>query len=296
MNQDKIQFSPLIVGTMRLGKWDANMTTAQYEKFMEDCLERGLRDFDHADIYGHYTTEADFGKVLKTRKDLREKIQITTKCGINLITPNRPNIKVQSYDSSRAHILKSVENSLKVLETDYLDLLLIHRPDFLMDPSEIAEAFEKLKTQGKVKHFGVSNFTPIQFDVLNSFFPLETNQVEASITHLDPFEDGTLLQCQKYNSIPTAWSPLGGGTLFGESDDPRVQRIQKIGKELAEIYNAQFDQILLAWLLLHPAGIIPVLGTTKMSRIDAALGALDIRLTQQEWYSLWEASKGEPVP
>ncbi len=295
-NDTQISFAPLIVGTMRLGEWGAKMSTKEYEGFIEECLEMGLNDFDHADIYGHYSTEEEFGQVLKQRPELRQKMQLTTKCGIKLPTPRRPDFRTQSYDSTKAHIISSAEQSLKNLSTDYLDLLLIHRPDFLMDPSEIAEAFETLRSAGKVLHFGVSNFTPSQFDLLNSFTPLVNNQVEISLTHLNPFEDGTLDQCLKHRIIPTAWSPLGGGAIFSNDPDEQTVRIQKACDILCEKYNAGRDQIILAWLLKHPAGIIPVLGTTKVSRIAKALESTKINLSHQEWYELWEASKGEPVP
>lgn len=292
---ESIQFAPIIVGTMRLGEWGAKMNLAELEKFVEGCLEMGLNDFDHADIYGHYSTESDFGKLLKQNPSLRQKIQITTKGGICLTTERKPEFLTNTYNNSKDHILKQAEESLRLLETDYLDLLLIHRPDFLMDPHEIAEAFTHLKAQGKVKHFGVSNFTPIQFDILNSIFPLETNQVEISITRLDAFEDGTLLQCQKNRIAPTSWSPLGGGKVFEKIADEQILRIQKVGNELAEKYQAGLDQILLAWLIKHPAGIIPVIGTSKIERVKSALGACKIELTRQDWYLLWKASTGKDI-
>lgn len=291
-----IEFSPLIIGTMRLGEWGVKMNTSALEIFVEECLALGLNDFDHADIYGHYTTEEDFGKLLKIRPDLRAKIQLTTKCGIKLVTPNRPTHQIKSYDSSKEHILRSAEQSLKALSTDYVDLLLIHRPDFLMDPAAIATAFEQLKSSGKVKHFGVSNFTPSQFDLLNSYFPLVTNQVEISITHLNAFQDGTLDQCLKYKIAPTAWSPLGGGAMFQDSDDQRILRIKKIAGLLADKHEVQIDQILLAWLLKHPSGILPLLGTSKISRVKSALNATTINLSHEEWYMLLEASVGHEVP
>lgn len=295
MSVPALSFSPFIVGTMRLGKWGAQMTTPQLETFVEGCLDLGLNDFDHADIYGHYTTEADFGKLLQQRPDLRKKIQLTTKSGIKMVSDNRPEHSIKSYDSSKQHIIASAENSLKYLSTDYLDLLLIHRPDYLMDPHEIAAAFEALKAAGKVLHFGVSNFTPAQFDMLNSFTPLVNNQIEASILHLNPFEDGTLLQCQKHNIIPSAWSPLGGGSIFHQSDDPKVLRIQAVGKAVAKKYDIQLDQLLMAWLLMHPAGIVPVTGTSKLERIKNAMAALDIKLSKEDWYRLWKASTGEEI-
>lgn len=296
MGIKNFEFSRLIIGTMRLGDWGVKMDTASLESFVEECLALGLKDFDHADIYGDYTTEQDFGALLTIRPDLRDKIRLTTKCGIKMLSPNRPDHKIKSYDSSKLHILQSVENSLKVLKTDFIDLLLIHRPDFLMNPQELAEAFESLQKAGKVLHFGVSNFTTSQFELLHSYFPLVTNQIEISISHLQPFYDGSLDQCLKYNIVPTAWSPLGGGVLFQDTKDERVLRIRKTGMALAEKYEAQLDQILLAWLMKHPSGIIPVLGTSRISRVKSALAACNIKLSHEEWYELWQASVGTEVP
>ncbi|MEM8847074.1 MAG: aldo/keto reductase [Bacteroidota bacterium] len=291
----KENISPLIIGTMRLGTWGSQLSTSEYEKFIEGCLELGLKDFDHADIYGHYTTEEGFGNVLKSRKDLRDKMRITTKCGIKLISENRPNHTVKSYDLSAKHILESVDLSLKNLKTDYIDVLLLHRPDYLFNPNEIAEVFEKLKQSGKVLAFGVSNFSPSQFDLLHSITPLVTNQVEISILHRKAFEDGTLDQCQKHNIVPAAWSPLGGGSLFGKTTSPEMEAIKKVLDALGEKHGASHDQILYAWIRKHPAGIIPVLGTSKLERIQTAYKALDITLTHEEWYMLWEAALGREI-
>lgn len=296
MPDHQLKFAPLIIGTMRLGAWGANMDANALEVFIDQCLELGLNDFDHADIYGHYTEEGNFGKVIRRRPDLKSKIQITTKCGIKLISDNRPGHKIKSYDSTKAHIIASTENSLQELAIECIDVLLIHRPDYLMNPHDIAEAFEQLKKSGKVKAFGVSNFTPAQFDMLHSFTPLVTNQVEVSLLHRNAFEDGTLDQCQKIGVVPTAWSPFGGGEVFSESSDPQIIRIQKVAKELGEKYNASIDQILLAWLRKHPAGIIPIVGSTKISRIKVAYEALKINITHEEWYELWQASTGVEVP
>ena len=291
----KINFSPVIIGTMRLGVWGEKLSLAAQERFIDQCLDLGVKDFDHADIYGCYTTESEFGAILKRRKDLKNKIQITTKCGIKLICEERPDHKIKSYNSSAAHILQSTDNSLKELGIEQIDLLLLHRPDYLMNPSEIAEAFSQLKQAGKVKHFGVSNFTPSQFDLLNSYTPLVTNQIEVSITHRNAFEDGILDQCIKHKIQPTAWSPLGGGTIFGVTEEESIQAIQKVAKELGEKYNAGIDQILLAWINKHPARIVSVLGTSKIKRVEAALKALEIELSHEEWYELWQAAIGEEV-
>ena len=290
-----LTFSPVIIGTMRLGAWGANLSTSDLERYIDECVDLGLIDFDHADIYGHYTEEARFGEVLKRRPDLVAKLNITTKCSIKLVTENRPSFRLKSYDSSPEHIRKSVDQSLQDLGIEQIELLLLHRPDSLMNPHAVAAVFEELKAAGKVKHVGVSNYSPSQFDLLNSFTPLQTNQVEVSLLHLNALQDGTLDQCLKLGVTPTAWSPFGGGEIFSESSNPRIQRIQKVAKELGEVHGAGVDQILLAWIFKHPAGIVPVTGSSKISRIKTALEASKIQLSHEEWYMLLEASTGEEV-
>lgn len=291
-----LQLSKVIAGTMKWGAWGSKFSTDQYLKIIEECISLGVTTFDHADIYGHYTTEADFGKALRLKPELRDQMQLISKCGICMVTPNRPQHKIKHYDTSREHILRSVENSLINLHTEYLDILLIHRPDPLMDPDEIAEAFAQLQQQGKVNHFGVSNFTPSQTELILSRFPLITNQIELSVLHLEPFLDGTLDQCINKNIIPMAWSPLGGGNLFAKLEDERNQRIVAVASMLADKYDAGPDQILLSWLLQHPSEVIPVLGTSRIERVQAALEATNISMTREEWFMLWRASIGREIP
>lgn len=293
---EKIQFSPLIIGAMRLGKWGAELSTDELERFIDECMDMGLQDMDHADIYGHYTEEGHFGEVIGRRPDLKQKLRITTKCGIRMVSDRRPGNQIKSYDSTAAHIIWSAENSLKELNIDQIELLLLHRPDSLLNPQEVAEAFEKLRQAGKVRYFGVSNYSTSQFDLLNSFTPLVTNQVEHSLLHLDALYDGTLDQCLRLGIQPTAWSPFGGGLVFSKSEDSRITRIQKVGNKLGEKYGASLDQVLMAWITKHPARIVPVLGTSKISRVKAALEADRIELSHEEWYELLEASVGKEVP
>ena len=295
LNETAIKFSPIIIGTMRLGEWGSDLSTAELEKFMDACIDMGFTDFDHADIYGHYTEEERFGRVIKRRPDLKSKVQITTKCGIKLVTPNRPQHQVKSYDATKRHIIWSAENSLKQLGVDYLDVLLIHRPDYLINPHEVAEAFAALKESGKVKAFGVSNFSVSQFELLHSFTPLITNQLEISLLHRNAFEDGTLDQCQRLGTCPTAWSPLGGGAIFTEENTAEFQNVIKVATELGEIHAASIDQILIAFLRKHPAGIIPIYGSTKIKRIETIKKGLHIELSHEEWYRLWEAAIGKEV-
>ncbi len=300
-NQIKISpngpiFSRIVAGVWKWGAWGWNLNTQQHLTLIKKCLDYGVTTFDHADIYGDYTSEGDFGRALKLEPSLRNKMQIVTKCGIKLITPNRPSHKVKSYDTSKKHILWSVENSLKELNTDYIDLLLIHRPSPLMNADEIAEIFQRLKKEGKVLHFGVSNFTPSQFKLLENRVDLVTNQIELHLMRPKPFFDGTLDLCQRLRTAPMAWSPLTSGKIFKDLDSKPVRRIIAAAGDMLEKYNIELDQLLLAWLLKHPANIIPVLGTAREERIKAAVDALEIDITREEWFTLWEASLGKEVP
>ena len=291
-----VSISKLIAGTMKWGHWGARFNTHQYLEMIETCLENNITTFDHADIYGHYTTEEEFGKALREKPALREQIQIISKCGIRMTTPNRPSYKIKSYDTSRDHIINSVNNSLINFNTDYLDILLIHRPDPLMDPHEVAEAFTSLKKDGKVIAFGVSNFNQDEMELLHSIFPLAYNQLEISVLELQPFLDGSLHHCMLKSITPMAWSPLGGGNIFIEQNNERYKRIVAVATLLAEKYHALPEQILLAWLFMHPSGIIPVLGTSKAARINIAMKATAVTLEREEWYMIWRASTGKEVP
>jgi len=293
--QQDLPLSRVIAGTMKWGAWGSKFTTEQYLRLIEGCLDINVSSFDHADIYGNYSTEQEFGAALARSPHLRLKMQLITKCGIRMVTANRPAHQIKSYDLSASHIRASVENSLHNLHTDYLDLLLLHRPDPLMDPDQIAEVFTLLQQEGKVLHFGVSNFSPSQTQMILDRFPIRINQVEISILYLDPFLDGTLDMCITKKIIPMGWSPLGGGNIFAALDDERNKRIIAVASMLAQKYDVGPDQILLAWLLKHPAGIVPVLGTSKLHRIAAALQATQIDLEREEWFLLWRASMGREV-
>lgn len=289
------EFSRIIAGCMNWGEWGAKFTEKEVLDLIHGCLDIQVTTFDHADIYGHYTTEALFGKALKNSVGIREKIQLITKCGIQLVSPNRPEYRLKSYNTSKKHIVKSVENSLVNLHTDYIDLLLIHRPSPLMNPQEIAKAFEDLKNSGKVLHFGVSNFTSSQYEVLDKFFPLCTNQIEVSPLRLDPFIDGSLELCQLKDVKPLAYSTLAGGQFFTQRPSEQVKRINKVLNKLSDKYEASRDQIIIAWILKHPSTLLPVIGSTKIQRIEAAVTSLNIELSDEEWFSIYEASQGHEV-
>ena len=290
-----IKFSSVIAGCMRLGEWGSKYNTNGYEKFIDGCLDLGVDNFDHADIYGGFSTEQEFGAVLKRRPDLKSKVKITTKCSIKFPCDNRPNYKSKFYDSTPEDIIKSVDNSLSYLNVDSIELLLLHRPDLLLDARAVADTFVELNKQGKVKYFGVSNYTTDQFDLLNSFYPLINNQLEVSLLHLDAFYNGTLNQCQKLDITPTAWSPLGGGTIFKDTQDEKALRIKEAAKDLMVTYNCNLSQLLLAWLAQHPTGIRPLLGTSKVSRVEEAVKAVNIKMTRADWYLMLEASRGHEI-
>ncbi len=296
MGDQGLKLSRIIPGLMRLLSW--NMSRDELTGWIQACCDMGITTFDHADIYGGYQIEAAFGEALAAAPGLRDKLQLVTKCNIALVNPNRPQNRVHHYDSSRKHILESVENSLRNFQTDTIDLLLIHRLDALMDADEVAETFHELRQAGKVRFFGVSNFPPSHYSLLQSRldFPLATNQIEFSVTHMQPLEDGTLDQCQQLRTPPMIWSPLGGGDLFTSTDE-RSQRLRRaLGMIADELGGAGIDQVALAWVMKHPSKPLPVLGTGRLERIQVAVEAETLELTRQHWYMIWEASKGYEVP
>lgn len=284
-----------IAGCMRWGKWGANFSVSDYRSMIEQCIENGITSFDHADIYGDYTTEEEFGEALKEDTSLRDKIQIITKCGIQMLAENRPQHYVKSYNTSKEHIIASVERSLKNFHTDHIDVLLIHRPDPLLNPYEVSQAVHLLRHQGKILHFGVSNFLPHQVNVLKPHTEIEYNQLEISILNASPFTNGMLDHCYANEITPMAWAPLGGG-IMSDDTHPRYRAITAAAKKIAEKYNTGINQILIAWLHRHPSGIIPVLGTTKLERLLQAKEAEQIKLDEQEWFALYSASLGEDIP
>ena len=259
---------------------------------MQHCISNGITTFDHADIYGGYTTEAEFGKAFTKSEIKREDIQLISKCGIQYMSDNRSN-KVKHYDYSKEYIIWSVEESLKHLQTEYLDMLLLHRPSPLMQPNEIAEAISKLKKQGKIRDFGVSNFTSSQMDMIGLRMDIDVNQIEFSLTAHQAMHDGTLDYMLSNGIAPMAWSPLG--SVF-KDDTEQTRRIHKQLGNLMEKYNATEDQLLLAWLLKHPSGIKPVVGTTNKTRLKQAMEATKINLELEDWFLILVAAQGHKVP
>jgi len=291
-----LEISRFALGFWRLNEW--KMSPAELLYFIETVLDTGITTFDHADIYGDFSCEALFGEALKRKPALRQKMQLVTKCGIKPVSPKFPERRVSHYDTGYAHIVESVDISLRNFHTDYLDLLLIHRPDPLMNPGETARAFEDLHRLGKVLHFGVSNFTPSDFDMLQAHlrFPLVTNEVEVSPWQLEHFQNGNMAYFLQKSIHPMAWSPLAQGKLL-HPDDEKSFRIHKKLTELAQRKDiAQLSTLIYAWLLKHPAGIIPVLGTGKLHRIMEALEAFKVTLSTGEWFEIYETGLGHKVP
>ena len=264
-------------------------------RWIEQCLALGVTSFDHADIYGGYSVEALFGDALAALPGLRERLQIVTKCGIKLVTPARPLHRLKSYDSSRAHITASVEASLRALRTDRIDVLLLHRPDALMDPDAVAETFTALRSAGKVLHFGVSNHTPSQLAPLHRRFPLVTQQIEFSPLQMQALADGTLDQCVDLGLRPMIWSPLAGGRLFTANDE-RAQRVRGALAGLAQAHQVSVATAAYAWILRHPARPVPITGSSRIEAIAEAVAALSLRLDAEDWYQVWCASTGHDLP
>ncbi|RTP91135.1 aldo/keto reductase [Enterobacter asburiae] len=286
------EFSRFVMGYWRLMDW--NMSPLQLASFIEEHLDLGITTVDHADIYGGYQCEAAFGEALKLVPALRDRMEIVTKCGI--ATTAKPEHALGHYITDSTHIIKSAEQSLVNLATDRIDLLLIHRPDPLMDADEVAEAFLNLHQSGKVRHFGVSNFTPAQFALLQSRLPftLATNQVEISPVHQPLLLDGTLDQLQQLRIRPMAWSCLGGGRLFNDDEfQPLRNELETIVREL----NAEsIEQVVYAWILRLPSKPLPIIGSGKIERVRSALAAEELQMTRQQWFRIRKAALGYDVP
>ena len=285
-------FSKIIAGTMTWGIWGKNLNKNQMIDLMNSCLETGITTFDHADIYGGYTTEAAFGTAFGESQIKREDIQLISKCGIQLPSENR-STKIHHYNYSKSHIIWSAEQSLKNLKTEYLDLLLLHRPSPIMRVDEIVEAIDKLKKEGKILDIGVSNFTPSQTDLIETKMKINYNQIQFSITHVEPMLNGSLDHMQLNRIQPMCWSPMG--SVFKKADDKSI-RIKKLADQLSLKYNVEIDVILLAWILKHPSGILPVFGTANKTRIANLMKATTLEMELEDWFALWTASAGNPIP
>ena len=289
---NNLQLSQIIYGMWRLGD-DSNTTPAHVQAKIEACLEQGITSFDQADIYGDYASEKLLGEALRAAPQLRERMEIITKCDIMLLSEHYPQRKVKHYDTSAEHIKASVENSLTNMAVDSIDLLLLHRPDPLMNHVETGAALDELVSSGKVRGVGVSNFKPYDWALLSSAMntPLLTNQIELSLLHSEPLVDGTVADLQRQGLHPMAWSPLAGGALFS-GDDTATATLRNALTQIAGEQSVDITAIAVAWLLKHPAGILPVMGTNNLERIRALASATRVELSREQWFILYEAARG----
>jgi predicted oxidoreductase len=291
---ENLELSKVVVGCMRVK--DAGLAGDALLRFVHECLELGVTSFDHAPVYGGYTVEKIFGdSVLRKEPELRQKMKLITKAGI--VLPGKNDNKVIYYDSSKEGILKEVDESLVKLGTDYIDLLLVHRPDVLGHPAEMADALESLVKEGKVLNVGVSNFMPSQVNLLQSYLsiPLVTNQMELSVKALENFFNGVTDDALARRMPLMAWSPLGGGSIF-KNDDQQSMRLREVVGEIANAHQTSLDVIMYAWLYKHPVNAAAITGTMDINRVKSAVDGLDISLSYDEWYQILAASRGYDVP
>jgi predicted oxidoreductase len=285
--------SPVVAGCWRTTSW--GMDTPKLLGWIESCLDMGITSFDHADLYGGYAVQPLFGQALALKPSLRSQMQIVSKAGICCVHENFPERQITHYDSSASHLIASCEQSLRELQTDFLDVFLIHRPDPLSDWDEIAQAFEQLRKAGKVRAFGVSNFTTDQFSALHRRIALLTNQIEFSVLHTTPLHDGTLLQAQELQTRPMIWSPLAGGRLF-TGEDAQSQRMRAAFNAIAKELGVSAATLAYAWVLRHPSRPHLITGSHRLESLREAIQATSLQLTRQQWTHVWQASMGHPVP
>ncbi|UXS28933.1 aldo/keto reductase [Staphylococcus delphini] len=293
-----VKYSRVIQGFFRAHQWQKS--TQAMNRFIHELVERGVTTMDHADIYGHYTVEKMFGDALALSPELRDKIQIVTKCGIVLPNQIYPEQTDHHYDLSKQHIKRAVERSLKSFQVECLDSLLIHRPSPLMKPCEITDALKDLVKEGKLLSFGVSNFQRPQYELLNRClkddkFHIAVNQIEISPYHLEAFHDGTIDDMYREGVKLMAWGPFAGGRLFDEND-PVVARVLPVLTRIAKTHHTSVAAVVSAWFKKHPADIMPIIGTERLERVDEVIDGLQLELHDQEWFDIYTAAQGYDIP
>ena len=293
---ENLEISRLVHGHWRLLDW--KLSDQELLELTEQAVELGITTFDHADIYGNYSCEKLFGDALALKKELRNDIQIITKCGIKLKSDKFPERKIKYYDYSYQYIVSSAENSLANFRTDHIDLLLLHRPSAFFNPEEVVKAFTHLKESGKVLHFGVSNFTARQYEMLDACFDdkLVTNQVEISPYCLEQFENGNIEYFLTKKIKPMAWSPLAGGAILKPTGEKGQSIYNSLSEVARELNVDAMDKIIYCWLLKHPASIIPIAGSGKIKHLKHAVEALDIDMSLEQWHKIYIASTGKDLP
>ena len=287
-------FSKVIAGVIRWGSWGSKMSSSKMASMINSCVEYGVTTFDHADIYGNYTTEREFGDALILSGVPRDQVQLITKCGIIKPCAEKPGFQISHYNTSKRHIIESVEQSLENLNTEYIDVLMINRPSPIMNYQEMADAFYILRESGKVKDFGVVNFSPDQIRAMSKYYPIMSNQVEVSMTHLGPLYDGTIDTCVAYDMIPMSWSPLGGGSIY--TNTKARKKIEMRLQKLADKYGWSLSDMALLFLMHHPAGILLVVNYAKPDKIKESAELLDMVLSNEQWFEILISSQGEELP
>jgi len=287
------EFSRIVLGLWRLSAWQ--MSPAERVQFLYAALELGITTIDQADIYGDYTSELLLGEAFALAPELRSRFQIVTKCGIQFPSTQRPHQQAHIYNTSTAHIIASADNSLRSMQIEHIDLLLIHRPDPLMNADEVADAFSQLHEAGKVSYFGVSNFSTNQFELLNSRFPLVTNQLECSLLHHAPIYDGSFDLCQRLRVAPMIWSGLAGGRLFSDQT-AQSQRLQTCLSTIAEDLGVSVSCVAIAWILQLPSRPMVLTGSSRVKVLTETVQALDCQLSREQWFDLWRAATGAELP
>ena len=289
---EQLSLSRMAYGMWRLGD-DEDTSPARVQAKVDACLAQGITTMDQADIYGGYMAEEILGNALKGT-GLRSEIEIVTKCDIVAPAGRHAQARVKYYDTSRQHITQSVEASLRLMGIEQIDLLLIHRPDPMMDHHETGTTLDDLVASGKVSNIGVSNFRPWDMDLLQSAMKtrLVTNQIEISVIANDAFTNGDLAYLQRHDIKPMAWSPLAGGALFTDANASLIAIMKRLGDK----QGGDTSAVALAWLMAHPANIIPVVGTNNLDRLRALSTAFDVELGREDWFEIYTAALGHEVP
>ena len=291
------EFSRLVYGTWRILDEPA-ASSQELNRRLNLCVDLGMTTLDTAEIYGGYEVEEALGKAIALSPGLRDKVEIVTKAGIYVPNKFHPELRIAHYNATGARMVKSLEKSLRFLQTDRVELQLVHRPDWLTSADDTASGLNQLLRDGKIRSAGVSNYNVHQFDLLNSRMeqPLVTNQLEFHLLHMDPICDGTFHQCEKLGIAPMAWSPMAQGRIFDPKNEA-AQRLKLAVEKMAARYGgATLEQLAYAWILAHPANPLPILGTNKIERIESAAKSIEIKLEREDWYALWEAAQGRGIP
>ena len=293
---ENLEISRIVQGHWRLANW--KLTSQKLLSHTLEAIELGVNTFDHADIYGDYSSEKEFGEAMRLKQGIRDQVKLVTKCGIMLLSAKYPDRRQKHYDYSFDHITGSAEASLKNFGTDHIDLLLLHRPAPFLNPEEVSRAFSSLYHTGKVLHFGVSNFNPAQFEMLDRYLDnkLVTNQVEISPSCLEHFDNGNIEFFLREKIKPMAWSPLAQGKIFNPGDEKNFRIFNALTQVAGELNVPDIDTVVYSWLVQHPAKIIPIVGTGRIDRLQKALNALEVTMSMEQWYRIYTASKGNDVP